>query len=57
MKAAILNIIDKKNKEYDNSKIKFSELLKSLNCTSDDLCIFLNGVQDARIENRIDWNN
>ena len=56
MKAIILNIIQKKNANYDNSKVLFSELKKELSCTNEELAMFINGCQDARIEMRVEWD-
>jgi hypothetical protein len=56
METIILNIINKKNSNYDNSKVLFSELKKELKCTNEELAIFINGCQDARIDSRVEWD-
>jgi hypothetical protein len=56
MKTQILNIINNKNRNYDNSNVLFSELKETLNCSNEELAICLNGCQDARIDNVISWD-
>lgn len=55
-KKIISEMIREKNRNYDNSKIAYSEIKKELCCTDEQLIIFLNGCQDAQITNRINYN-
>lgn len=52
----ILKMAHKKSANYDHSKIRFSVIMKRLNCTEEELAYFLNGCQDARIYNRIEYD-
>lgn len=56
LKKEILAIIDKRVKGYKQSKVKYSELLKTLGCTEEELNIALNSVDNARIYNGVEYD-
>ena len=56
METQILNILNNKSRNYDNSKVLFSELLETFNCSNEELAICINGSQIASVQNRVEWD-
>lgn len=56
IQATVKRVASQKNRGYDNSQIKFSELLEMTGVQVEMLCIALNGLQDVSLSRRINWN-